>query len=267
MRPYALACLLALASFTLVAGACNFKLGDDTEGEMGNLRFSYSGPGCFFGCALDKQALQGAKVSVAVSGDTQGGLTGTIDEDTAATVSTQTEVCTCSSGSQSKVRSRVVQSGQRCESGETMTCTMTIEVTAVRQGFSKLKVLDGKGAVVDQVDIAVRPAARLDLAVTSKEAAASKEAAVAPKDGVYTLKKHADARLSVKAFDSDGDELFWSRDGVTFTYDNEQVVYGAGASFSANADSLTVFAEGDATADVACAGETAHATARFHVTP
>ncbi|MDB5215460.1 MAG: hypothetical protein JWO86_3387 [Myxococcaceae bacterium] len=267
MRPYALACLLALASFTLVAGACNFKLGDDTEGEMGNLRFSYSGPGCFFGCALDKKALQGAKVSVAVSGDTQGGLTGTIDEDTAATVSTQTEVCTCSSGSASKVRSRVVQNGQRCESGETMTCTMTIEVTAVRQGFSKLKVLDGKGAVVDQVDIAVRPAARLDLAVTSKEAAASKEAAVAPKDGVYTLKRHADARLSVKAFDSDGDELFWSRDGVTFTYDNEQVVYGAGASFSANADSLTVFAEGDATADVASAGETARATARFHVTP
>jgi hypothetical protein len=76
MRPYAFACLLALASFTLVAGACNFKLGDDTEGEMGTLHFAYSGPGCFFGCSLDKKAMQGAKVSVTVSGDTTGGLTG-----------------------------------------------------------------------------------------------------------------------------------------------------------------------------------------------
>ena len=86
MRPYALACLLALASFTLVAGACNFKLGDDTEGEMGNLRFAYSGPGCFFGCSLDKKAMQGAKVSVTVIGDTTGGLTGSIEDDGAARV-------------------------------------------------------------------------------------------------------------------------------------------------------------------------------------
>ena len=64
MRPYAIASLLALASFTAAAGACNFKLGEDTEGEMGNLRFAYSGTGCFFGCGLDKKVLQGARVTV-----------------------------------------------------------------------------------------------------------------------------------------------------------------------------------------------------------
>jgi hypothetical protein len=261
MRPYAFACLLALASFTLVAGACNFKLGDDTEGEMGNLRFSYSGSGCFFGCALDKKALQGGKVSVSVSGDTQGGLTGAIDDDSAAAVSTQSETCTCSSGDKSSTHSRIVHSGEHCEAGESMKCTMMIELSAVRQGFSKLKVVDGKGAVVDQVDIAVRPAARLDLAVTSSDAP------VQPKDGVYVLKKHADAKLAVKAFDSDGDELFWSRDGLTFTYDDHSVVYGGGAIFSASYDDLTVLSEGDATADVASADKSAHTTARFHVTP
>lgn len=261
MRPYAFACLLALASFTLVAGACNFKLGDDTEGEMGNLRFSYSGPGCFFGCALDKKAMQGAKVSVTVSGDTQGGLTGAIDDDGAATVSTQMETCTCSSGDKTKSHSRIVHSGEHCESGEAMKCTMTVEVAAVRQGFSKLKVVDGKGAVVDQVDIAVRPAARLDLALTSKQNA------VEAKDGVYTLKKRAEAKLAVKAFDNDGDELYWSRDGLTFTYDNESVVSGSGAIFSASYDTLTVLSEGDATVEVVCGGETARATARFHVEP
>jgi hypothetical protein len=107
----------------------------------------------------------------------------------------------------------------------------------------------------------VRPATRLDLAVTSKESA------VESKDGVYTLKKRADAKLSVKAFDSDGDELYWSRDGLTFNYDNEGVVYGGGAIFSATYDALTVFSEGDANVEVVCAGETARAAARFHVTP
>ena len=116
MRPYAFACLLALASFTLVAGACNFKLGSDTEGEMGNLRFSYSGSGCFFGCGLDKKVLQGGKVTVDVKGDTQGGLTAVIDDGSAATVSTQTETCTCNSGTSSSTHSRIVESGVSCES-------------------------------------------------------------------------------------------------------------------------------------------------------
>ena len=261
MRPYAFACLLALASFTLVAGACNFKLGDDTEGEMGNLRFSYSGASCFFGCALDKKVLEGAKVSVGVSGDTQGGLTGAIDDGSAAMVSTQTETCSCSSGSGASTHSRIVQNGARCESGESMKCTMTIEVSAAREGFSKLKVLDGKGVVVDQVDIAVRPAARLDLAVTANDVA------VDPKDGVYAVKVHANGKLAVKAFDSDGDELFWSRDGLKFTYADQRVIEGGGeAIFSATYDSFTPLVEGDATVDVAPAGEGAHATARFHVT-
>jgi hypothetical protein len=63
MRPYFVAALIGFASFAVVA-ACNFELGDDTEGDMGNLRFSYSGNGCFFGCSLDKNALQGSLVTV-----------------------------------------------------------------------------------------------------------------------------------------------------------------------------------------------------------
>jgi hypothetical protein len=262
MRPYAFACLLALASFTLVAGACNFKLGDDTEGEMGNLHFAYSGSGCFFGCALDKKVLQGAKVSIDVDGDTQGGLTGAVDEDTAATVSTQTETCTCNSGTGSTTHSRIVQNGARCESGESMKCTMIVVLDATREGFSKLKVVDGKGAVVDQVDIAVGRAARLDLAVTADDVA------VEPKDGVYTVKKSAVGKLAVKAFDGDGDELFWSRDGVTFTYDGQRVIESTGDSaFTATSESFRPLVEGDATIDVAAAGNGPVVRARFHVTP
>jgi len=262
MRPYAFACLLALASFTLVAGACNFKLGDDTEGEMGNLRFSYTGSGCFFGCALDKKVLEGGKVSVNVSGDTQGGFTAVIDDGSPATVSTQTETCTCNSGNSSSTHSRIVQAGVSCESGETKTCSMNVEITAANEGFSKLKVLDGKGAVVDQVDIAARPAARLDLAVTANDVA------VEPKDGVYTVRVHANGKLAVKAFDADGDELFWSRDGLTFTYDDQRVVEGGGdALSSANYEAFTPLVSGDATVEVATAGGGAHAAVRFHVTP
>ncbi len=261
MRPYAFACLLALASFTLVAGACNFKLGEDTEGEMGNLRFAYQGTGCLFGCAMDKKVLQGGKVSVAVRGDTQGGLTGAIDDDSAATISTQDETCTCSSGDKSSTHSRIVQNGARCESGESMTCTMTIELSAVAQGFAKLKVVDGKNAVVDEVDIAVRPATRLDLAITADDVA------VEPKDGVFTLKRHAQGKVAVKAFDSDGDELFWSRDGIKYTYDDKSVIETSGDSFfSSTYDSFTALTGGDATIDVSSADEATHTTARFHVT-
>jgi hypothetical protein len=70
MRPYFVAALIGFASFAFVA-ACNFELGDDTEGDMGNLRFSYSGNGCFFGCSLDKNALQGSLVTVSVTGESE----------------------------------------------------------------------------------------------------------------------------------------------------------------------------------------------------
>lgn len=262
MRPYAFACLLALASFTLVAGACNFKLGSDTEGEMGNLRFSYSGSGCFFGCGLDKKVLQGGKVTVDVKGDTQGGLTAVIDDGSPAAVATQTETCTCNSGSSSSTHSRIVQGGVSCESGESRTCSMNIEVAGTSEGFSKLKVLDAKGAVIDQVDITVRSAARLDLAVTANDVA------VQPRDGVYDVKVRASGKVAVKAFDGDGDELYWSRDGITFTFDGQRILEeSGGAFFRGSSDSFRPLAAGDATIDVSAPGGSAHSTARFHVTP
>jgi len=261
MRPYVFASLLALASFTLVAGACNFKLGDDTEGEMGNLRFSYSGTGCFFGCGLDKKALQGAKVSVSVAGDTQGGLTGAIDDGSAASVSTQTETCTCNSKSGSTSHSRIVESGASCESGETKSCTLTIELSADREGFSKLRITDGKGAVVDQVDVTTRSATRLDLSITADGTA------VTPKDGVYTMNAHAHGVVSAKAFDSDGDELVSSHDGLKFTFDDSHEIVPEGDGFFAASSTTFISpAGGDGTIDVSASGGAAHATARIHFT-
>lgn len=263
MRPFAFASLLALASFTLVAGACNFKLGDDTEGEMGNLRFSYSGTGCFFGCGLDKKVLQGATVSVSVSGDSEGGLTGAIEDGSAASISTQTETCTCDSKSGSTSHSRIVQGGVGCESGETKSCSLSIELTADREGFSKLKVLDGKGAVVDQVDITTRMASRLDLSMTADDVA------VTPKDGVYTVKSRAQGKIVAKAFDGNGDELFFSRNGFAFTYDDPRLInQGQRDAFLLNSNATTFLSlvAGDSTIHVAASNGHAHADARVHFT-
>jgi hypothetical protein len=262
MRPFAFASLLALASFTLVAGACNFKLGDDTEGEMGNLRFSYSGTGCFFGCGLDKKVLQGSTVSVSVKGDAQGGLTAAIDEGSAASVSTQTETCTCNSKSGSTSNSRLVQGGVRCESGETKSCSLSVDVSADHEGFSKLKVLDGKGAVVDQVDVTTRVAARLDLAITADDVA------VAPKDGVYTMKSRAEGKIVAKAFDGDGDELLFSQNGFDFRYDDPHLRASNDDWFlvSANTSTFRSLAAGDATIHVAAANGRTTADARLHFT-
>ena len=261
MRPFALASLLALASFTLVAGACNFKLGDDTEGEMGNLRFSYSGTGCFFGCGLDKKVLQGATVSVSVSGDSQGGFHAAIDDGSPASVSTQTETCTCNAKSGSTSHSRIVQGSVSCESGETKSCSLSIELSADHEGFSKLRVLDGKGAVVDQVDVTTRSATRLDLTITAGGAM------VTPTNGVYTMKAHTAGSVTAKALDGDGDELYFTRDGLKFTYDDSNAIQSEGdAFFSANADSFISLVGGDGSIDVSASGGAVHSVARIHFT-
>jgi hypothetical protein len=94
------------------------------------------------------------------------------------------------------------------------------------------------------------------------------DVAVTPKDGVYTVKSHAQGKIVAKAFDGDGDELFFTQDGFVFTYDDPRLSEGQGDAFlfDANVSTFVALVAGDSAIHVAASNGHAHADARVHFT-
>jgi hypothetical protein len=208
-----------LSSFVLLSlstAACSIKLGDKTEGEKGTMAFAYDGRGCFFGCGLDRSALQGAQISVSASGgDASVRKTARIAAETIARVSNQTESCSCESRQGSSSTSNSVEPSATCPSGQTKTCTLSIDIETAGAGDAELEVVDPKGALIDRVAVHVRPAARLDITVDG----------MAVKDGEPTTVRPGEkVKLETHAFAADGSEELFTKHGISHDYGDTTII-------------------------------------------
>jgi hypothetical protein len=212
-----------LASFILLAfgaAGCSIKLGDKTDGEKGAVTFAYDGPGCFFGCGLDRSALQGALVSIsATGGDTNVPQSARIAESSIARVSDQHETCSCDSSSSSATSSsstsRTIEPSAACSSGETKSCSLGIDLETTAEGDAHLEIVDPKGAIIDRVVVHVRPAARIDIDVDGSPVTEGE---------VTTVRNGQKVKLEAHAFDANGDEEMFTKHGISHDYGDTTIV-------------------------------------------
>jgi hypothetical protein len=249
-----------LSSFVLLSlstAACSFKLGDKTDGEKGAMTFAYDGPGCLFGCGLDRSALQGSLVTVtAKGGDANVAQTARIADSSIAHVSEQHETCSCDSSSGNESKSRSIEPSAKCSSGETKSCSLSIDIETTDQGDAHLEVVDPKGALIDRVTVHVRPAARIDVKVNG----------AAVKDGEVTTVRNGDRlNLESHAFDANGDEALFTKHGISHDYGDttilrpdDSVLFG-----STNVEDMIAVEPGDTTVTVHAPG--AEQVVHFHV--
>jgi hypothetical protein len=249
-----------LASFAAVAlssAACSIKIGDKTEGEKGAMSFAYSGPSCFFGCGLDRSALQGAQVSLtAKGGDPNVAQTARVAESSIARVSSQRQSCSCDSGSGGSHDSRSVEPSAQCRSGETKSCSLSVDLETMSAGDARLEVVDLHGTVIDSVVVHVRPAARIDISVNGKAFA----------DGDVTTARVGD-KLGLEAipFDANGDRSLFTEHGISHDYGDTKIV-GPDDSVligSTNTEDMVAIQPGDTTVNVHAPGT--ERLVRFHV--
>jgi hypothetical protein len=250
--------LSSLVLLSLSTAACSIKLGDKTEGDKGALAFAYDGRGCFFGCGLDRSALQGAQISVNASGgDANVRPTARISAQTIARVSNQTESCSCGSKSGSTSSSHSVEPSAKCASGETKSCTLSIDIETAGAGDAELEVFDPKGALIDRAAIHVRPAARLDITVNG----------ISIKDGEPTVVLNREkVKLETHAFDADGSEELFTKHGISHDYGDTTVIAPDPAVIigSTDIEDMIAVSPGDTTVKVYAPG--AERVVQIHVT-
>ncbi len=180
----------AVLALTMFSAGCSPRLGDDTGGEKGNLRFEYSS--CLFGCSLEQNALQGSKVTISAKGvDSKAHLTARLSDAAIGTIVTQ---------------------NQRCTDGAD--CILDMEIETTGAGDAKVDVIDADGALVDRVTIKVRPAARIELEVRDRQAS----------DGVYAIRVGEKLKIASKVLDADGNPMIFAAHGVAQTYADPSIV-------------------------------------------
>ena len=255
---------LSFSSFVLLAlslglgtAACSVNLGDKTQGDKGTMSFSYDGPGCAFGCGLERSALQGSLVTVnATGGDANVAQTARISETSIARVSQQHESCTCDTSSGNTSTSTSVDPGATCASGATKSCSLSADIETSAEGDAHLEVVDASGALIDSVTVHVRPAARIDVTV----------GATAVKDASPITARVGDkVKLETHAFDANGDETIFTKHGISHDY-GDATVLGPDDSVligSTNVEDMIAKAPGDTTVSVHAPG--AEQLVRFHV--
>jgi hypothetical protein len=124
--------------------ACNFHLGDSTAGgDTGRVTFSYeSGDGCFFGCAMDPLMVGTTELVNAQLASTYAGATVVVDDPSVLSVSGTNTTCCTTSGSSSSCNTSATQ---QCQSGDQQ--SLGFEVTALRTGSTKLRVMQGASEI------------------------------------------------------------------------------------------------------------------------
>jgi hypothetical protein len=261
MRAYFIAALIGFASFAFVA-ACDFKLGDDTQGEMGNLHFAYTGDGCFFGCSLDKSVLEEAAVSVSITEKSER-VRGARLGDAHGGSATASASCWCSGAKDKEGSSgfRSIEANGACNKDETRSCTLLVTVATGHPGDSKLEILED-GKVIDRVDIHVRSASRMELSVRANGDAHEPAA-----DGAFEVKQGAVLALAAKVLDDHDDPMITGAGGLHYEYADEKVVKHApgGFLFVGNDEDMTAMAPGSASVTVSTGF--VKETARFRVVP
>jgi len=250
-------------SLGLSAVACNFALGSDSAGEKGVVRFEYQSNQCAFGCALDRPALEGSAVTVSASGGAvDKHLHFVFEPGDVAAIKDQTESCSCES-SDGKT-STTGGTELACKAGEKKSCSRQVTLETKTSGDGKLSVREDSGAIVDQIDLKVRAAGRVDVEVR----AGQQPQKIGPDaTGTYVVKRGDKVEIKSTVFDASGKEVVFTYHGVGHEYSDktvlapdEKVILGA-----SDVEYVTTGRAGDATVRVTARG--AEAKAAFRVVP
>jgi hypothetical protein len=207
--------LASTVLLSLAVTGCSFDPHLDTTGDKGNLQFRYSS--CLLGCALDKNALQGSRISLSVSGgDPNTSLSARLAADAQiGTIAYQSQSCSCESSSNGSTDSRTVTATDKCTAAETKKCFVSVDIETTRVGDAKLEVIDASGKLVDSATLHIRPAARIDVTVQDRTPGAG---------GVYEVPQGAKLKVASRVLDADDNEMVFAQHGVSQVYADASIV-------------------------------------------
>jgi len=222
MRGHYILGFIALASLAASSFACNSSGSTgtkDANGDMGNLKFSYGGWACLFGCGPEREVLQGADVSVIVEGGERGIVRqARVASQGVASVSSTRQDCSCDKEEGETSSSRGLSDGDTCAADEKLRCNTWIELKTENAGDTKLEITDDKGKLIDVFSVRVRPAQRIDVLVSAEQ-----ETIEPGKDGVYEVHKDAHLVIQPRPYGGGKDELLFEK-GIAYTSSDEKVV-------------------------------------------
>lgn len=205
---------ILLMSACCVAG-CDIAFGNSTEGDHGELEFTYAGDAlfdCLFGCSLDAPILVGATATVGISDDRP-------DESFTVRVPSWVKYdyqesfeCTRELPDGS-VTSRSIDRGEACERGETRDAMRFVSLTPSAEGTFTLEILRD-GEELDSVDIEAREVQSF-LVRDEQTSTLRDRLALAP---------GASATITAAFYDADGRELYYDGIDGGWITDDESVV-------------------------------------------
>ena len=192
-----------------------------TSGSKGVESFSFQSSQCaIFSCGLDNAALQGSRVTIqATGGDPALRPTANLASAKLGAVASQSETCSCQVGSDENT-TRPIDPTATCQSSETKSCILTIDVDTTAAGDDTLEIHEPNGALRDSITLHVHPAARIDIQLST----ASDDANIAAAGGVYTVHAGANLILHSSVYDGAGKQLVFSEHGVSFAYGDKTLL-------------------------------------------
>lgn len=213
-----LAAIAAPLLFALSAQGCSLELGEDSAGDAGRLRFQYAGEDCLFGCSMSREVLAGSAIDLTVTNlDPSLRYDARLVTSELATAKAR-ESCSCTARANGESRSRSVEPGETCGSGETKSCSLGVTLETRRAGDVKLEVLEG-GRYVDSITVKVRDPERL--ASTLRSGGAD---LVPASDGAYEVKLDARVEMKTEVRSASGEDLLFTGHGVDVKFLDERVV-------------------------------------------
>jgi hypothetical protein len=186
-----------------------------TVGDKGEVEFNYQGAGCFFGCPLEQPLLVGTHTTITVSdaGDVHG-LRVEASKPSVADFAVE-RACKCVRKDGNGGELMVAENGS-CTGLWEKHCDNTLLVQTKAQGKTLLELRDGKGVLIDQVEVIAHEAASAAIEATYPDRLGKVE--------VSDLMFHPDETVQLEAslYDSDGLELL-APEGVHWAVDDDSI--------------------------------------------
>ncbi len=158
--------VFALAPLSLCVSGCSLDLGSSTTGEEGHVAFAYS-DSCFFGCAVDKPILVGAKARISITGAELPEIDARSEDETVLTVTTdKSYTCCVTSGSSTSCASS--SKTAVCAEGHTKSVSQTLVVTTHADGSTRVVLVDAAGHRVDALRLEVRKPSTVTLRIVDE---------------------------------------------------------------------------------------------------
>lgn len=248
----------AFASVLALVTGCN--LDTETDGTKGVEEFSYSSSQCgLLGCGLDKPTLQGSRITIMASGgDTSLRPTAKLAHGNVGSIASQSETCSCAQDNNTR---SLDQPSDSCRSGETKSCSLSIDIETTTAGDDTLEIHEPSGALRDSISFHVRAASRID---TTLSDSGNPLLAV---NGVYNTHMGAALQLHSDVYDSANQPLVFSEHGLSFAYaDKTLLAPNTNVILAATDDEyMSPLGPGDTQVVDSAAG--ASVTLKLHITP